>query len=69
MMRILQVGNNTLAPIFFFTAYAAFHFATLEEYYLGTLRLPPGNGVSDGSVLIVGACLVTGFTGNDMWAE
>ena len=48
--------------------YGAFYFATLEEHYVGTLRLPVGNGVSDGSVLIIILMIATGIFGNDFWA-
>lgn len=48
-------------------AMAAFHFTTLEEYYVGTLCLPVCNAVSDGSLMIIALFLVTGFTGNWIW--
>ena len=50
------------------SVYGAFYFATLEEHYVGTLRLPIFNGVSDGSVLIIILMLATGIFGNDFWA-
>ena len=43
---------------------AAFHFATLEEYYVGTLRMPVFNAVTDGSLLVILIYLVTGSLGN-----
>lgn len=46
---------------------AAFHFTTLEEYYVGTLKLPVCNAVSDGSLLIIVMYIVTGILGNDIW--
>ena len=46
-----------------------FHFTTLEEYYIGTLKLPVGNAVSDGSVLVVLLFLVSGIIGNEVWAK
>jgi len=49
--------------------YACFHFATLEEYYVGTLRLPVCNGVSDGSVFLIGIFIATGIFGNEFWAK
>ena len=49
-------------------AMAAFHFTTLEEFYVGTLALPVCNAVSDGSILIIILYLVTGITGNEIWA-
>lgn len=51
------------------TIYACFHFATLEEYYVGTLRLPVCNGVSDGSVLMIMLFIATGIFGNEFWAK
>ena len=48
-------------------AMAAFHFTTLEEYYVGTLKLPVCNAVSDGSLLIILMYLVTGILGNEFW--
>jgi hypothetical protein len=48
--------------------FAAFHFTTLEEYYSGHLYLPPLNGVSDGSIFLIGLSFYTGYYGNNMWA-
>lgn len=47
---------------------SAFHFPTLEEYYTGTLYLPPINGVGEGSVFAMILYFITGFTGNGIWA-
>ena len=66
-LRTLQVGNNFLSYATVVMAMAAFHFTTLEEYYVGTLCLPVCNAVSDGSLLIILLFLVTGFTGNWIW--
>ena len=68
MGRIFQIGDNQLMSAFLVTTYGGFHFATLEEYYVGTLRLPPLNAVSDGSVIVILMCLVTGCIGNNFWA-
>jgi len=64
MLPIVQCGNNSIALIVLITGYAGFFFATLEEYYVGTLRLPPFNAVSDGAPLLILIMFVTGFTGN-----
>ncbi len=66
-MRFLQTGNNITAVIMSVGIYSAFHFATLEEYYTGTLYLPPMNGVSDGSFIIIIASIITGCFGNNFW--
>ena len=46
---------------------AAFHFSTLEEYYIGTLKLPVCNAVSDGSIFLIIMYLITGIFGNGIW--
>ena len=69
MLRTLQVGNNFFAYAFLILGMAAFHFSTLEEYYIGSLILPPCNAVGDGSVLIIILFIITGCTGNMLWAK
>ena len=44
-----------------------FYFATLEEYYSGGLFLPVCNGVTDGSVPLIGVYFFTAYVGNDWW--
>jgi len=56
-----------LAYAFIIINVAAFYFATLEEYYVGTLRLPMINAVSEGTVLVVMINLYSGLVGNSMW--
>lgn len=63
-----QVGNNILCYVLLVFNMTVFHFCTLEEYYIGTLDLPPLNGVSDGSVPIIGFFLVSGIMGTNKWA-
>lgn len=46
-------------------AIASFHFSTLEEYYTGGLFLTPGNGVSDGSAVVIGMFIAMGIYGNE----
>ena len=66
-LRVMQCGNNLLAYSFLVFGMAAFHFATLEEFYVGTLCLPVCNAVSDGSLILCSMFLVTGILGNDIW--
>ena len=47
------------------SAISSFHFSTLEEYYTGGLFLGPGNGISDGSVGIIGIFFLLGIFGNE----
>jgi len=66
-MRLLQIGNNFIALLFVSLGFFAFFMTTLEEYYLGTLYLPPCNAVSDGSIIIIVGFLTAGFTGNNVF--
>ena len=68
-LRVLQCGNNFLSYLMLVMAMAGFHFATLEEYYVGILYLPPCNAVSDGSLLVIGMFLFSGIIGNDFWVK
>jgi hypothetical protein len=45
-----------------------FHFATLEEYYVGGLWLPVMNGVTDGSAVLIAINIIIGITGSEWWA-
>jgi len=66
-LRTMQCGNNFLAYAMVVQGLGAFHFTTLEEYYVGTLKLPVCNAVSDGSLLIIAMYIVTGVMGNGIW--
>ena len=44
---------------------SSFHFSTVEEYYCGGLYLGVGNGVTDGSVGIIGMLIYLGMFGNE----
>lgn len=65
---VAQVGNNKLCYLNIVISMAGFHFCTLEEYYLGILELPPLNGVSDGSIIIIIFYIVNGIIGNEKMA-
>ena len=44
-----------------------FYTTTLEEYYVGELFLQKGNGVTDGSVIVLGVYIAMGIYGNGWW--
>ena len=50
--KVIVIDDPNLNFIYIFTVVFAFYTATLEEYYIGGLHLPPLNGVSDGSVVV-----------------
>ena len=45
-----------------------FYFVTLEQYYTGEMNFPPINGIDEGSIVISGCAIMTGFIGNiELW--
>jgi hypothetical protein len=48
--------------------YSAFYYATLQEWYVGSLDLPPCNGVSDGSFIIMSGYILSGIFGAQFYA-
>ena len=69
VLRVFQCGNNFISYLMVVMAMASFHFATLEEYYVGTLKLPPCNAVSDGSIMLILMYIITGILGNQIWVK
>jgi hypothetical protein len=67
--KMMNIGNSALILFALPTVYACFHFATLEEYYMGILRLPVCNGVSDGSVFMILFMIFTGIIGPEFWTQ
>ena len=68
-LRTAQVGNNAISLSLMLIGMWSFHFTTLEEYYIGTLKLPVCNAVSDGSVIIVAFYIFSGIVGNEYWLK
>ncbi len=60
---MMQMGPAWGFVLFHFTLTFGFFFATLEQYYVGSLNLPIINGVSDGSMIMIGIEALTAFTG------
>ena len=45
-----------------------FYFVTLEQYYTGEMNFPAINGIDEGSIIISGCAIATGFVGNmELW--
>lgn len=62
--KLAQMGVG--GTLFVHGSNAIFHFATLEEYYVGGLFLPVGNAISDGSLLYFIVMLTLFIGGNDI---
>jgi hypothetical protein len=69
MAKSAMVGDNFIPMLGVITACMPFHFATLEEYYVGGLWLPVLNGVTDGSVVLIGVNIMIGVMGSQWWAD
>lgn len=69
MLKVLQIGNNFFILFGVIAASQTFYISTLEEYYTGGLFLGLFNGVTDGSVLVIGFLIYCGFYGNDLYAQ
>lgn len=67
MTKCCQVGDNMMAILAVAAPCASFHFSTLEEYYTGGLFLPPGNGVTDGSLAVYLTFILMTIVGNEFW--
>lgn len=67
--KSLQCGDGLAVVIAMIGSCSTFYFSTLEEYYTGGLFLLPGNGVTDGSALIISGYVLLGFTGNSVMLQ
>jgi ethanolaminephosphotransferase len=69
IMKLVQIGNSWFVLLPLLASTMSFYFSTLEEYYIGGLFLGVGNGVTDGSVVLIFLFLYTGYRGNDVFKE
>jgi ethanolaminephosphotransferase len=69
IMKLVQIGNSAFLMVPLLASSMAFYFSTLEEYYIGGLYLGPGNGATDGSVLLISLFLYAGYRGNEVFKE
>lgn len=65
--KITMVGEGIIPFVTVVMSQTPFFFATLEEYYTGALFLPVGNGVTDGSALLILINILTGYLGSEVW--
>lgn len=67
LAKFCQMGHWGIYWVF--GSNAVFHFFQMEEYYLGGLFLPPGNPISDGSVLYYFTMIFLTIAGNEPFAK
>lgn len=69
MARVVQLGNSPYLLVPMSVGSYPFFYATLEEYYVGSLNLPCVNGPNEGCFLIVLIYLASAILGNDIWIQ
>ena len=67
LMRLFQIGNNDYLMLGALAVCQAFYFSILEEYYTGGLFLGIFNGVTDGSVVVIGVYIFGGIFGTGIF--
>lgn len=69
---LASVVGTGWTPSFYFCLWSGlvpFYFQTWEEYYVGSMVLPPFNGPTEGLLLATIVCFITGFVGTEWWHE
>jgi hypothetical protein len=69
VMKVFEIGNNYELMIGALAVSQAFYFTILEEYYTGGLFLGYINGVTDGSIVMVGLYTYLGLFGNSVFTQ
>ena len=64
-----QLGSTWYSFFFQMCVSGAFILIILEEYYKGTFKLGPINGVSEGSILIFALLIFTACVGSEFWVN
>jgi hypothetical protein len=67
LLKVFELGNNSYLMIGTLAVTQAFYFTILEEYYTGGLYLGYINGVTDGSIVMVGLFTYLGLFGNSVF--
>lgn len=67
--KMIQVGNNYMVLLTVVATTSPFYFATMEEYYTGGLFLGPGNGITDGSVVLIALFIYCGAFGTSVFTK
>lgn len=63
--KVLVFDHPVLNFLIIISGGSQFYFATLEEYYVGGLHLPPGNAVTDASLMLFVLFTIFSIFGNE----
>ena len=70
LMRLFVVGADPYHLFTMMMAIFPFYFVTLEQHYTGMMNFPPINGVDEGSIVISGLAIFSGYYGNvALWQQ
>lgn len=67
LMKYFSIAPDPYQLFIHMIAIFPFYFVTLEQYYTGEMNFPPINGVDEGSIVITGTAIMSGFLGNDIF--
>ena len=67
MGAVVATGWSTKIYMCIFSSFVPFYFQTWEEYYLGSMVLPPFNGPSEGLLMAAGLCVISFFNGPEFF--
>ena len=65
MAKCIDTGDNLWGLLPCVAVMSCFFFAMLEEYHKGIMHLPIGNGISDGSAVVIIGYFIVGITGTE----
>lgn len=68
-MKLVLLGNSECLLLGLLGITQSFYFCTLEEFYIGGLFLGVGNGVTDGSLILISLYIFTGIKGQEWWLQ
>lgn len=69
MGSILGTGWSGKLFITYLSSWVPFYFQTWEEYYSGSMILPPFNGPTEGLLMTIGICLLSFFLGTEFFHQ
>jgi ethanolaminephosphotransferase len=69
MASVIGSGWSPLMFMCIWNGFVPFYFQAWEEYYTGSMVLPPFNGPTEGLLLAVGMCFVSLAKGAHWWHE
>jgi hypothetical protein len=67
--KVMGIGWSKKIFLFYMYAYCPFFFQTWLEYFSNSMWLPPFNGPSEGLLMVMTVCIISGVNGSAWWHE